>query len=112
MKGLKTGGRQKGTPNKATSEIKHLLIHKGVDLVEEALRLYGSSEDPEFKLKIISLLFPYRYPRVPEIQPDETIDVTKWDEMPTDEMKRLFISAKEGILELEAKIKERESGQT
>lgn len=108
MKGLKTGGRKKGTPNKITSGTVEYFTRNNIDLAPEAWKLYQSSEDPEFKLKVLSLLFPYVYRRKENMIDDESIDVTPED-MPLDEMKRLFISASEGLENLKLKISEKEN---
>lgn len=76
MKGLKTGGRQKGTPNKATTVVSEILSNHNMNLVEEAMSLYHQASDPEFKMKVITLLFPYVYPKRVDRDEDSTLDIT------------------------------------
>jgi hypothetical protein len=80
MKGLKTGGRQKGTPNKTSMAVPLFLQKNGMNLVEEAIDLYRSTSDPEFKLKILTLLFPYAHARKVESS-DEALDITPENEL-------------------------------
>lgn len=78
MKGLKTGGRQKGTPNKTSMAVPLFLEKSGMNLVNEAVDLYRCATDPEFKLKILTLLFPYAHSK--QVDPvDDTLDVTPED---------------------------------
>ena len=79
MKGLKTGGRQRGTPNKSTAVVTNVLDGKNLNLIDEAMTLYSRGND-EFKLKVLTLLFPYRYPKrvekLSEQPQDSEIDIT------------------------------------
>jgi len=75
MKGIKTGGRKKGTPNKATLVVTDILQANDMNLVQSAINLYTQSLDPEFKLKVLSLLIPYVYPKRVDSEP-EALDVT------------------------------------
>ncbi len=79
MKGLKTGGRQKGTPNKETQIVALRLQEVGVNLVDEAMGIYNEG-DNELKLKVLSLLFPYVYPKRVDGQHDDALDVTPENE--------------------------------
>lgn len=76
-RGKKTGGREKGTPNKLTSETRNI-IHS--ILLEELpnLRDYISQvEKPELKAKLLIDLLPYDLPKYQTIhlssQPEEQI---------------------------------------
>lgn len=80
MKGLKTGGRQKGTPNKETAFVGLLLEKRGFNLVNEAMQLYSGADD-EMKIRILTLLFPYVYPKRVDSPPDESIDITPENEL-------------------------------
>lgn len=80
MRGLKTGGRQKGTPNKTSMAVPLALDKRGVSLVNEAVDLYISSSDPEFKLKILTLLFPYAHSKKVEVS-DDSLDITPENEI-------------------------------
>jgi hypothetical protein len=80
MKGLKTGGRQKGTPNKESAFVGLLLEKRGFSLVNEAMNLYAEA-DTENRIKILSLLFPYVYPKRVDAAPDEALDITPENEL-------------------------------
>lgn len=81
MKGLKVGGRQKGTPNKTSIVVHDILQAKNMNLVDEAMALYESG-NKDFKLKVLSLLFPYVYPKRAEAPAptDDPIDITPENE--------------------------------
>lgn len=71
-RGKKTGGREKGTPNKITSEIR-TIIHSL--LLEELpnLRAYISQVDkPELKAKLLIDLLSYSLPKPQTIDTTET----------------------------------------
>ena len=60
--GYKTGGRQAGTPNKLTSEIKEILgqfLQKEIDSIPD----YFKEIEPKEKLEIITKLLPFVVPR-------------------------------------------------
>jgi hypothetical protein len=60
----KTGGRQKGTPNRATSELKQKLAALGCDPAEELVKIAQNHKTPdESKIQIYSTLLPYVYPK-------------------------------------------------
>ena len=62
-KGLKTGGREKGTPNKLTKELRGLLkdlLHQEL----ENLPAHLNSLEPKDRLEIIVKLLPYAIPKV------------------------------------------------
>lgn len=62
-KGLqKTGGRQKGTPNKRTNGFLEILDSKGINLLEEVLDEAMALEGRE-KANILLGLLPYIYPK-------------------------------------------------
>jgi hypothetical protein len=64
--GKKYGGRQKGTPNKLTKEIRTVLkdlIYKELDEIKEHL----DSVEPKQRIEIIIKLIPYVLPKVERI---------------------------------------------
>lgn len=69
-KGIKTGGRQKGTPNKSTREIRSIL--SGI-LTKEIERIpkYLNEIDPEKKMQLLIKLLPYILPVYPDEQEEE-----------------------------------------
>ena len=50
MKGLKTGGRQKGTPNRATAEVKALAQVHGPAIINELARLALQAESEQARV--------------------------------------------------------------
>ena len=73
--GKKFGGRQKGTPNKLTKELRSVLkdlIHKELETLHERLDLL----DPKERLEVMVKLLPYVLPKVSPAShtTDEPID--------------------------------------
>src|SRR3954462_7140257 len=60
----KTGGRTKGTPNRATAALKDKLAALGYDPLEELVRV---AQNPKtsvvLKVHICEVLLPYEYPK-------------------------------------------------
>ena len=64
--GTKYGGRQKGTPNKLTKEIRTVLkdlIYEELDEIKE----YLDSLEPKQRIEIVIKLIPYVLPKVESI---------------------------------------------
>tara|TARA_Y100000768_G_C23961317_1_gene675531 strand:- start:1529 stop:1771 length:243 start_codon:yes stop_codon:yes gene_type:complete len=64
--GKKYGGRQKGTPNKLTKEIRTVLkdlIYKELDEIQEHL----NSLEPKQRIELVIKLIPYVLPKVDSI---------------------------------------------
>jgi hypothetical protein len=60
----KTGGRKKGTPNKATRALIEELAEIGCDPLRELARIAQNEKTPlEFRVRIYSDLLPYLYPK-------------------------------------------------
>jgi hypothetical protein len=60
----KTGGRQKGTPNRATSELKQKLAALGCDPLAELVKIARDVNIPvNARVFIYSTLLPYEYPK-------------------------------------------------
>ena len=71
--GKKFGGRQKGTPNKCTSETKALLVDLiagQTDRIQEALDEVFECNKREY-LQIMVRLLPYVMPKAAEVSPSE-----------------------------------------
>jgi len=63
-KGLKTGGRSKGTPNKRTQEAMQKLEELGCDPIEGMARIaMDESNSIELRAKMFSELAPYIFPK-------------------------------------------------
>lgn len=79
-KGYKTGGRKKGTPNKATSELKSLLEGFGYDPIAEMVELAQDPEtSKELKQRIASEFCQYLYPKRKAIDVSGEMSVTLED---------------------------------
>ena len=72
MKGAKTGGRQKGTPNKLTKELKAVLqgiVTSELERLPESLKKLDDKDRLQFLVKIIPYVLPklqtehYKYDR-------------------------------------------------
>jgi hypothetical protein len=62
-KGIKTGGREQGTPNRLTSELRRILkdlLHQELENLPEHL----NSLEPKERLEILVKLLPYAIPKV------------------------------------------------
>lgn len=62
MKGVKTGGRKKGTPNVATRDVQELVnaIFAKIDPVEKALQIFNSG-NLKSETALLMRLLEYRY---------------------------------------------------
>jgi hypothetical protein len=58
-KGEKTGGRKKGTPNKATAEIRAQIKQILDAVLPDALNIIKAIEDPKKQIDAITNLLPY-----------------------------------------------------
>lgn len=77
MKGIKTGGRQIGTPNKLTKELREKL--KAVIEIELTnLPQYFSEIDTAGKIDLLVKLIPYVLPKVTPIE-HTTGEPISWD---------------------------------
>jgi hypothetical protein len=61
-KGTKTGGRQKGTPNKATAQLVDIFSEKGLMVPERLCELLPELE-PKDQAKVLTELMQYLYPK-------------------------------------------------
>ena len=79
--GNKYGGREKGTPNKLTKEIRKILndiVHKELEKVEEKL----NTLEPKQRLELLIKLMPYVLPKVESIcESDSEPKPIKWVEI-------------------------------
>lgn len=67
MRAIKTGGRQKGTPNKITAEIRQKLSDIVSNEIKNIPEYLNQIESPEIKLKLIIQILPYLIPKQKEI---------------------------------------------
>lgn len=80
--GLKTGGRQKGTPNKKTRQLQSLIDGYGHNPVEALVSVaMDANVDPALRTKVNLELMQYLYPKRKAVElsgdPDNPIE-TKW----------------------------------
>ena len=69
--GNKYGGREKGTPNKLTKEIRKILndiVHKELEKIEEKL----NTLEPKQRLELLIKLMPYVLPKVESISDSDS----------------------------------------
>ena len=71
----KTGGRQKGTPNKRTLGLEAALQNAGIDVVAELAAALGGM-GPDARARVLVDLLSYLYPKrkASEIQTDNSAD--------------------------------------
>ena len=62
-KGFKTGGRELGTPNKTTSELRKVLKHM-VDNELQNLQDNINELEPKERIELLTKLLPYVIPKV------------------------------------------------
>jgi len=90
MKGLKTGGRQKGTPNKLTSEIREKLN----DFVFSEIELIIKNIDTipiEKRLDFVSKVLPFVIPKMNNIEVTSDIDINLEREITDTEINAMFM---------------------
>jgi hypothetical protein len=73
--GMKFGGRQKGTPNKSTAEIRTLAQEYGAEAIRRLVSLMRQRDDPKLQLAAAKELLYRGYgpPREPE-ESDQPVD--------------------------------------
>lgn len=84
-KGVKTGGRQKGTPNKATAAKAEEIAASGVTPLEYMLKIMrDEASDPLMRFEAAKSAAPYVHPKLAAIEhtgkdggPIETADMTE-----------------------------------
>ncbi len=76
--GTKTGGRQKGTPNKATAEVRVLAQEYGPDALQELHRLSQEGASEAARVSACNAILERAYGRSPAGVPIE-IDIPKTD---------------------------------
>jgi hypothetical protein len=76
-KGIKTGGRQSGTPNKITSELREKL-KSIIDMELDKLPDYINGLDNIQKLDLLVKLIPYVLPKVTPIESTAN-EPMRWD---------------------------------
>ena len=67
-KGRKTGGRTKGTPNKATDEVVAIFKQKRFNPLRRAIDLYNATEDESIKAQLLGKMLKYRYPELKAVE--------------------------------------------
>ncbi len=69
--GVKTGGRQKGTPNKATAEVRALAQEYGPDALKELHRLSNEAQSETARVSACNAILERAYGRSPASVPIE-----------------------------------------
>jgi|TARA_B110001469_G_C9397237_1_gene204461 hypothetical protein len=77
--GLKYGGRQKGTPNRLTKELRTILkeaLHKELESIGELLEQL----EPKERLEVLIKLMPFVFPRMNKVSHsmDEPVNFSDW----------------------------------
>lgn len=62
MKGLKTGGRSLGVPNKPTQELFEICERHGVDVFEAMVIIIANDPDPDKRFDKLERVAKYLYP--------------------------------------------------
>ncbi len=73
MKGYKTGGREQGTPNKLTSDLKNRIndfLNENWDQVEKDFKIL----EPEKRVLLFEKLLSYTLPKMQTVQMDATLN--------------------------------------
>jgi hypothetical protein len=99
-KGVKTGGRKKGTPNKATAQVAAEIAATGETPLEFMLkRMRDEAADPLMRFEAAKAAAPYVHPKLAAIEhtgkdggPIQTIDVT-----PEERAKRIAFALAKGL---------------
>ena len=77
--GLKYGGREKGTPNRLTKELRAILkeaLHKELESISELLEQL----EPKERLEVLIKLMPFVFPRMNKVSHsmDEPVNFSDW----------------------------------
>ncbi|MFP4023742.1 MAG: hypothetical protein ACLFVR_04380 [Thiohalospira sp.] len=67
-RGFKTGGREQGTPNKITGELRGLLKTTLEGELNQVKNYFDSIDDPEKKLELLSRFLPYVVPKLNTVE--------------------------------------------
>lgn len=78
-KGIKTGGRQQGTPNRLTKEIRSVLkdfVHTEMEMLPE----YMDTLENEARIQLLIKIIPFVLPRIKEVshRDDEPFEFDGW----------------------------------
>ena len=78
-KGIKTGGRQQGTPNRLTKEIRSVLkdfVHQEIELLSEHIETL----ETESRIQLLIKIIPFVLPRIKEVShnDDEPFEFDAW----------------------------------
>lgn len=78
-KGIKTGGRQQGTPNRLTKEIRSVLkdfVHKEMEMLPDHIETLEN----EARIQLLIKIIPFVLPRIKEVshKDDEPIGFDEW----------------------------------
>ncbi len=86
MKGQKTGGRKKGTPNKTPAEVKEVLLELFADNIKQ-LKKDVSELTARDRLQFFAKVLPYIVPReVERVEVSERVEQPLFGDVPDDEI--------------------------
>lgn len=71
----KTGGRTKGTKNKLNLGVEDALNKRGIDCVEEMLKIAETTEKEEIRLTVYKELIKYVYPQRKAVEFTQDIEL-------------------------------------
>ena len=77
--GIKYGGRQKGTPNRLTKELRAVLkeaLHKELESIDDSL----DQLEPKERIEVLIKLMPFVFPKMNAVSHslDEPVDFSDW----------------------------------
>lgn len=73
MKGKKTGGRKKGTPNKKTQDF--IKAKGNFDTVGELKKLYMSTDKEDIKFQVLKLFSEFEFPKRKAVEMSADVDI-------------------------------------
>lgn len=98
----KTGGRQKGTPNKKSHHLNEIFIENGIDIGDELVRLYQASKSNSDKLQILYKILDYIFPKRKSI--DHIVTETKNNDEHRYDLSKLSIEELQVLKKINSKI--------
>ena len=69
----KTGGRQKGTPNKVRNTLREKILDFAEENFDEVIEAWKSIEEPDKKIKAYNDICAYALPKLQAVQLDASI---------------------------------------
>lgn len=73
-KGYKTGGRQKGTPNKETGDLFGLCVSKGLNVFERMVEIAAIESNADKQFSQLLEIAPYLYAKRKALEVSQNVD--------------------------------------